>query len=189
MTILDLIKKSAVMLNIQEVLNDNELDGINASNEQTCLDNNFALKRLFEFTKIVLNEISSHLPKIVEVKCNAVGNKIELGTLNRMSKIVSVKNQGMYVKYSVVDNSIKVAQDGEYVVSYKQYPQVDSVLDEVDIYSEYLGEDIFVYGLNAYYCLASGLFSEFNVYNAHYSERLNDLKDLKLFSMPRRRWV
>ena len=188
MTILDLINKSAVMLNIQEVINDASLTNLDLNSEQDCLNNNFALKRMFEFVKIVLNEISSHLPKITEAECKTTDKKISLDALTRVSKIISVKNNFGHVKYSIVDGNIRLEQDGTYTIIYKQYPLVDSILNEIDIYSDMLGEDILVYGLNAYYCLATGVFSEFNVYNAHYIERLNGLKNLKLFAMPRRSW-
>ena len=188
MTILDLIKKSAVMLNIQEVLDDDNLSDINADNEQTYLDSNFALKRLYEFVKIVLNEISSYLPKVSQINIKTIDQKIALNNLTQLSKIIGVKKELGYVKYTIVDNSIKLDEDGIYTVIYKQYPKIDSLLNEIDIYSDMLGEDVFVYGLNSYYCLATGLFNEFNIYNAHYSERLNNLKNPKLFSMPVRSW-
>ena len=77
MTILDLINKSAVMLNIQEVLNDANISTITPDNETSVLNNNFALKRLYEFSKIVINEISSHLPKDVKTECQSIEKKID----------------------------------------------------------------------------------------------------------------
>lgn len=68
MTVLDLINKSAVMLNIPEVLNDDKILTITPTNERDVVDGNFALKRLYEFSKIVLNEINSCITqKIADV--------------------------------------------------------------------------------------------------------------------------
>ncbi len=186
MTILDLINKSAVMLNIPEVLNQDTQ--ISSANEQSVLESNFALKRLFEFSKIVLHEIGSYVPKIVEVEYQANDHLIPISAFERLAKIISIKNQFGFVKYSQLDGNIKVPESGAYTITFKQYPQIDSLLDEIDIYSDMITEDILVYGLNSYYCLAMGLFNEFNVYNLHYNDRLNKLKTLKVFAMPCRSW-
>lgn len=131
MTILDLINKSAVTLNIPEVLNDEKFANITSSTEQQVLNENFALKRLYEFAKIVLNEIGSHISQDIS---NAT-----------------------------------------------------SILENIDLPAE-IGEDILVCGLNAYYALAVGLFSEFNIYNTNYRQKLNKIKNLKVFAMPCRSW-
>lgn len=187
MTILDLINKSAVMLNIQEVLNEN-LNSITADNEAEVLANNFALKRLYEFSKIVLNEISSHLPKVEQYVCEAKGNKIELSTLTRLGKVVGVKNNTGYVDFNISGGAINVKEDGIYLVVFNQYPKTDSVLDEIEQCNQLITDDILVNGLNSYYCLATGLFNEFNIYHSHYAEKLAGFKKLKVFSMPNRSW-
>lgn len=188
MTILDLINKSAIVLNIQEILKDTNLATITVENEATVLESNFALKRLYEFSKIVLNEISSCLPNVKEVECESSNKSISLNLLTRVSKVVGVKNQFGFVNFSIVKEAIKVDKDGTYAVIYNQYPEVDSLLSEIEIYNDMIGEDILVHGLNSYYCLATGLFAEFNVYNSHYTDRLNNLKNLKVFAMPCRSW-
>lgn len=187
MTILDLINKSSIMLNISEVLNA-ELGDITTENENEVLANNFALKRLYEFSKIVINEINSHSPTVVQVEYEATNNQIPLSAFERLSKIISVKNQYGYSKYSQVGDCIKVAQNGRYVVEYRQYPEINSILSPIEMDNDIITEDILVYGLNAYYCLATGLFNEFNVYNEHYTNKLNRLKNLKVFAMPCRSW-
>ena len=186
MTILDLINKSAVMLNIPEVLNQDF--EISSATEHAVLESNFALKRLFEFSKIVLQEIGSYVPKIVEVEYQANGNLIPISEFERLAKIISIKNQFGYVKYSQFEGNIKVPESGLYIIQFKEYPKIDSVLDQIDLYNDMITEDILVYGLNSYYCLAARLFNEFNVYNQHYNDRLNKLKTLKVFAMPCRSW-
>ena len=188
MTVLDLINKSAIMLNIQEVLNDTSLATITSSNQDEMLNNNFALKRLYEFSKIVVNEISSYIPQVQEVEVEVVNKTIPSNTFERLSKIIGIKNEYGYVKYTIVDNCIKLLDNGKFVVVFNQSPQINGLLDEVELYSDELGEDILIYGLNAYYCLATGLFQEFNVYNAHYAQRLEKLKNIKVFAMPCRSW-
>lgn len=190
MTVLELIKKSAIMLNINEVLQDKNIDTITLNNEQAVLDNNFALKRLFEFAKVMLNEISTYyLPIIKEVGCVTINKQIALSNFERMARLIGVKNGNGYTKYSIVDEAIQLKEEGEYVVVFNQYPKLTSLLDEVEVFDEFIGEDVLVYGLNSYYCLSAGLFTEFNVYNENYVNKLLKLRGAKLFSMPMRSWV
>ena len=188
MTVLDLIKKSALMLNVKEVL-DEDFDSINAENETTILSNNFALNRMFEFVKVMLSEISAYyLPIVKEVEVEAIERKIPLSNFANLAKLIGVKYCDRFTKYSVDNNTIAVEQNGKYMIVYNEAPNIKSVLDEIEVFDEVVGEDILVCGLNSYYCLATGLFQEFNVYNENYSTKLNRLKSYKLFSMPCRRW-
>lgn len=132
MTVLDLINKSAIMLNVQEILNDESLKTITTENEQELLNDNFVLKRLYELSKIVINEINSY------------------------SHVSSV--------------------------------EINSLFYQIEIPNSSIGEDVFVYGLNAYYCLAVGLYSEYNIYIEHYNKRIDKFKNLKVFKMPCRSW-
>jgi len=186
MTILDLISKTAIMLNIQDVINDKT--DITENNQEDILTNNFALKRLYEFSKMVINEINMKTPKYIETKCNAIDGYISLDTFERLAKIICVKDKFSCVKYTQESNAIKVQQAGTYWVVFKQYPKVDSLLDEIEICGDSVTEDVYICGLNSYYCLATGLFEEFNIYNQQYTSKLDKIKNLKVFSMPCRSW-
>ena len=100
MTVLDLINKSAIMLNIPEVVN-GQFDGLTTENEQEFLNNNFALNRLFQFSKVVLNEINFHMPKVDEVVCQSIDKKISLSAIPSLMKIIGIKNEYGYIKYSI----------------------------------------------------------------------------------------
>ena len=188
MTVLDLINKSAIMLNIKEVLDDKNLDTISIENEQDVLANNFALKRLYEFAKIVIYEIASHIASVKEIKCKSTDKEILITDIDDMAKIIGVKNHYGYVKYSLTEDAIKLDEDDVYTVIYTQRPIINSVLCEIALPNAEMGDDILIHGLNSYYCLAVGLFKEFNVYNESYADKLSKLKNLKVFAMPCRSW-
>lgn len=188
MTILDLINKSAIMLNIQEVLNDVDLSNITQYTEQSVIDKNFALKRLYQFAKIVVNEVNSYQPVIKEVALSTTNKQIAFSELNNMSKIVSIKDDSGYIRCKFSDTHILFDNDGKYTISYTQAININSVFDEISLNVDEIGEDLFIAGLNAYYCLSTGLFQEFNVYNSNYVDKLSRLKNLKLFAMPCRSW-
>ena len=84
MTILDLINKSAIMLNVQDVLNE-RIDMLDF-NQENLFSNNFALKRLYEFSKMVINEISMKTLKYIEIECKSVDKYISFDSFERLAK-------------------------------------------------------------------------------------------------------
>ena len=62
------------------------------------------------------------------------------------------------------------------------------MLNTIDMNNGDVGEETFITGVCSYYCLASGLYAEYNVYNAQYVDKISRIKNLKLFAMPCRSW-
>lgn len=190
MTALDVIKKSALILNIDDVLTDSSLDTLTSTSESTCLENNFPLNRMFEILKIMLRDISSDYVQLEkEAEIESEGRSILLSQLTNCLKVISVKEGYVGVKYKVDDGEIKLSHDGKFLIKYLSCACVDSLLDEIDMFNGRVGADVLIYGLSALYCLAVGLFDEFHVYNAIYVDKLSALKTLKLINMPCRSWV
>lgn len=188
MTILDLIKKSAIMLNIKPVLEDVNLNDITSTTEVETLSNNFELKRLFEFSKVVLNEIATYSPIVDQIQSVSSNKKIPLSNINNLLKVIAVKDEFGYVDYTINDNEINIAKDGMYTIVFNRSSQINSLLGNIDMRNGDISEDLLVCGLNSYYCLATGLFAEYNVYNSSYVDKLSRIKNLKLFAMPCRSW-
>jgi len=187
MTILELIKKSAIMLNIKEVLDDKNLDNISIGTQEDVLSNNFAFKRLFEFAKLVINEVDSYSPKIERVLKNSSDKKIMLSEISNLFKIIDVKLDGLSVKYKIFNNALNFDNDAEFEIVYQAMSNSEDVSAMIQN-NNGVAEDIYVNGLNAYYCLACGLFAEYNVYIAQYADKLSKINNLKVFSMPCRSW-
>ncbi len=188
MTILDLIKKSALMLNVEQILNDRDLENPTLDDLSEIFKSNNTLVRMYEFAKLTINEVCSHSARINEIKCDCYDNFIPLRSIPNVFKVIAVKNDNGYVKFSIINNAIKLKENGLYTVIYYQNPEINSILDEVDNNQGRISDDVFLFGLNAYYSLANGLYAEYNVYNAQYIERLSQIKNLKVFSMPCRSW-
>lgn len=188
MNILDLIKKSAITLNIQSVLDDDSLEDVSNGDQETILNNNFELKRLFEFAKLVLSEVSSIKPRIDKTNLTTKDKRIFLHQLAGIGKLLAVKNQYGYVKYEITSGYIMFDEDGTYTFIYQQIPSTATLEDTIECATLGVGEDVLVCGLNAYYCLAKGMFAEYNVYKAQYDDGRARVKDMKVFAMPCRRW-
>ena len=188
MTILDLIKKTAVIFNIEKILNDSDLDGLLDIMQPVVLSNNEQLNRMFELCKVVLSEIYSHAAKEDEVVVSANNNLIDKKSLGCVGKIVSIKNQYGKADYQIKDDYIVVDNDGEYVVRYVIAPNAEFLNNEIDTLNGVITDSLLINGLSAYYCLTAGLFEEYNVYNARYVDGFSNLKNPKLFAMPCRSW-
>ena len=189
MTILDLIKKSATILNVEQILEDTSLEDFSAEDEATILSKNKTLARMFELAKLVINEVTSYSPLVYDTVLSSTNKQILLSKIFGLEKIIAVKNEyGDNVKYCIRDNCLCFEQDGKFTIIYQQYPMNDSMLYTINMFNGGISEDMLVAGLNSYYCLATGLYAEYNVYNAQYVDRLSRIKNLKVFSMPSRRW-
>lgn len=105
-----------------------------------------------------------------------------------MLKIVEIRACGVKLPMKIVDGNPNVKYDGKCVVKYLIIPTLNSLEDDVDDFKGMIGYDLLVYGLAAMYCLAVGLFDEYNIYNAIYEQKLAEVKSLKILTMPMRSW-
>ena len=189
MTALDLIKKSATILNVTDVLEDQSLNTITKANSEDVLENNFALNRFFEILKIMLHDIASEYAPITKEKVCISDNKtISFAEFENLLKIVAVTIDKVPVRYKIYNNAIKTDFDGVFNVKYNVCPEIENLLDEIEVFDKGIGSDLLVYGVSSLYCLAVGLIDEFEVYNNLYSEKLSAIKTLKVIEMPARRW-
>ena len=189
MTALEIIKKSAVLLNERKILDDVSLNNITVSSEETVLENNFTLNRMFELLKIMMIEISTDYIQLAREK-NAYANngEIDLSTFNNLLKVVEVKKSGVKMPFKLIDGKLTVQFTGDCIVKYLTTPNVSSLLDDVDDFKGLAGYDLLIYGLTAMYCWAVGLFNEYGVYNTIYEQKLAEAKSLKILTMPMRSW-
>ena len=189
MTILDLIKKSALMLKVDDITKDDTLKDVSYGDELTALQNNAELNRMFEMAKLVLDEVNNYSPNVLQYTGQTKDKKIDTNNFYNYAKIISVKDEnGRYVKFSNSVRYVNLDKDGTYTITYVKSPDMDSMLNSIDYQKGKITEKLLVNGLNSYYCLANGLLPEFNVYNKLYLNQLSRLKNIKLFAMPCRSW-
>jgi len=189
MTALELIKKGAILLNVKEILEDENLNNVTLSNQEECLDNNFALNRFFEILKIMLDDIASeYVPIVKEQTFISTDKVIDFSNIENFLKVCSVSIDKVPVKYRISNKCIITNFDGVFNVKYMISPKVETLLDEVEVFDRGISVDLLVYGMLSLYCLAIGLTDEFEIYNNIYSEKLSAIKNLKVIDMPCRRW-
>ena len=161
------------------MIEDQSLEDLSASTEASILSKNYELTRMFELAKLVINETASYSPLVDEIECVATNKRISIYGISGLDKVVAVKNELGYVRFDIVNGFINLEKDGDYTVVYHRHPVVNSLSDFVDSFGG-ISEDLLIAGLNSYYCLASGLYAEYNVYNAQYVDRLSRVKNLKV---------
>ena len=64
---------------------------------------------------------------------------------------------------------------------------ITSIFAKVD-FVETVSPEVLVLGLCAYYSLSKGMFEDFKEYHDEYAARAGEIKELKIFSTPARRW-
>lgn len=162
----------------------------NVENEAdlNTMPNSKEINRLLNLFKFVIQEIcTNYIPVIDTVEINTVNKQYTLSTLNNYIRLRDVQKDGNFVKYKVKNRVLNVEEDGLYTVSYETYPDITNLLDEAS-FIDVINPDILIYGVCAYYCIAKGLFDDFEWYHDIFVEKAESVRGLKNFYLPQRRW-
>lgn len=185
MKVIEVMTQGAILLGLGEEHILLETASMEQENE---LLNNKNVKSLFHLSKYAFQELcTNYIPIVESLTLNSVDCKIEVKRLLNFIRVQNVKKNGETVKYKIINRNIVFEEDGEYVVEYLTYPNINSMFEEIDFLSNF-SEDVIVCGLCAYYSLAHGMFDEFKEFHETYIEKAENLKELKSFNLPQRRW-
>lgn len=184
MKIIDILKSSAVLLGLAEtsdLLNDpNTTDEIKLQNEQ--------VKQLFDLAGFSIRELCTNYASVLQTQeIETISKKYPVNKLENYIRVRQITNDGQPVKFKVLNRSIVVEQDGNYLVEYESYPTLLGLDDDVSFLQQ-LSMDVAVYGLCSYFCVAKGMFEDFEFFHDEYIQKADALKDMKSFTMPQRRW-
>ena len=185
MKVIEIMEQSAILLGLGE--EHLMLESATSEKEDELLDNK-NIESLFHLSKYAFQELcTNYIPVVESVKIISQDCKIEVKKLTNFIRVQNVKKNGENVKYKIVNRSIIFDEDGEFEVEYLTYPEINSMFEEIDFLSNF-SEDVIVCGLCAYFSLAHGMFDEFKTFHEEYIEKADNLKELKSFNMPQRRW-
>lgn len=185
MKVIEIMAKSAMLLGLGEehLL----LESATSEMEEELLQKN-NIASLFHLVKYAFQELCTNYIPVVECETlSSVNCKIEIKNLINFIRVQNVTQGVESVKYKIVNRNIIFEQDGEYSVEYLTYPNINSMFEEVDFLSNF-SEDVIVNGLCAYFSLSHGMFDEFKDFHEMYIEKAENLKELKSFNLPQRRW-
>ena len=185
MKIIDIINQSADLLDLREAkavllsaTNENEAEVL--ENEQVA--------SLFNLIKFSIQELcTNYVPFLVGETVVTADCKYNLYKLKNYIRLHEITKNGEQVKYKIINRCLQFEEDGEYNIEYVSYPEINSLFEEIDFLHKF-NADVMVYGLCAYFSLAHGLFEEFKGYHEIYVEKAENLRELKVFSMPQRSW-
>ena len=185
MKIIEIMAQSALLLGLGE---DHLLLETATEEKEAELLQNEKIASLFNLSKYALQELcTNYVPVVESVKILSNQAKFEVKNLANFIRVNNVKRDNENVKYKIINRNIVFEEDGEYDVEYLTYPKINSMFEEIDFLSNF-SEDVIVCGLCAYFSLAHGMFDEFKEFHEQYSEKAENMKELKSFNMPQRRW-
>ena len=185
MKVIDILKQSAELLGLTDIAK--QLSEAQPENENNLLENEeiFSLLNLIRFS--IQELCTNYLPVATSETITTHNKTFEINHLANFIRIQNVLKGEQSVDYKVINRCIHFEEDGEYVVQYATYPEIESMFEELD-YMCSLSPDVIVFGLSAYYALSKGLFDEFQIYHNQYIEKAESIKTLKMFNIPQRRW-
>lgn len=201
MKLRDIVKLSATMMTLDEVLNGSKIfdetfeidkeyneitEGNVISNEEKTIE---MLVRCFN---LVYSELSTdYIPLVmcenIVINCGS----FNLNNLNNnFYKIVKLVDKfGLDVKYQIYDN-VLYAKNGEYQLIYCYVPDFALLNDEINNFNGRITDRVFALGLCKEYCYVCGLFDESSSYKTKFEESLAASERIKRnVVMPKRRWL
>lgn len=185
MKIIDIMAQSAELLGLDSAKS--IMASASEENESTTLENE-QVARLFNLIKFSLQELcTNYIPILESVEITTTDKKYALGSLTNYIRVHNVYLDGSPIKYKIINRYLTMEKDGTYTVEYYTYPTVNSLFDEIDFLSCF-SPDSLVLSLCSYYSLAVGLFDEFNDFHERYLNVAENLKNIRVFNLPLRRW-
>lgn len=186
MKIVDILIDSANLLGLTE--ESKVLQAVTAETENQILEENANIASLFNLVKFSIRELcTNYAPIITNEIIESTDKKYPVSNLPNFIRLQNVFKYGYMIKYKVINRNIIFDEDCEYDIYYATYPNISSMFDETD-FLQNSSPDAIVFGLCAYYCLAHGMFENFEEFHETYVEKAESLKALRIFDTPARRW-
>ncbi len=185
MKIIDVMKHSADLLGLTQ-----EKELLNSVTEENQADilKNEEINRMLNLSALSIQELcSNYISVYEEVEIEVENNIYPTNKLKNFIRIMNVYKDGESVPYKTNNRNIFLQENGKFTVRYCTYPDITSMMDDIDFLNEF-SPDVIVMGLCAYYSIAHGMFKEFDIFHGQYLDKANAIKDLKLFELPLRRW-
>lgn len=186
MQIKDIIKESADLLGLNEI--SALVDSATEETEATVL-NNAEVSKLYKLLKFSIQELCSNYVAVATANQLVVtGGTKPLNELDNFIRLIGVFDQeDKPVKYKIQNRALVIDKDGTYTIKYTTYPVVESLFDDVDYFAKF-SPDVMIFGLCSYYCLANGMFEDFEHFHTRYTQIAEGLKRLRVFDLPKRCW-
>jgi len=185
MKIIDILKQNSELLGLSK-----EIELLNTATEinENEIFVNEELSGLLNLFRYSLQELcTNYVPLSTTTEVEITNNKYELSNINNFIRVQCVCKNNNPVNYKIINRAINVEENGKYTIQYATYPNIESVFEDIN-YLQNFSPDVLVLGLASYYTLSRGRFDEFKIFHDRYLEKAENLKELKSFCIPQRRW-
>ena len=189
MTAKDVIKVVCVFLQKEDLLNLEELGGSETASDSQSKDLNHMLRCL----NLVINQIASdYIPlKFIET-VTPVNGKILFTSLNKkLIEVLRVEDKfGIRVNFKLYPDYLETI-NGDVKITYSYEPEnISSFSQELENFSQKIGERVIAYGVAMEYCFICGLHDDASIWERRFKDALliaaRKKSEIKL---PKRRWI
>ena len=184
MKIIDIMRDVSLVLGLSSISSD--IEGIDLDSEDVILTDD--VQTLFNLTRVAIQEFCTNYAPVTDVAQIVVtGGKFPVSDINNFLRLKRVTQNGKEVKSKIINRQINVNLDGTYEVEYYTYPNITSVNDDIDFLNNFT-PDVLVSSTCAYWAVSHGQYVEFNRFHEEYVNKASAIKELRVFSLPKRRW-
>lgn len=201
MKLRDIVKLSATMLSLDDILNANKIYDatFDVSNEYNAVtegnvktEEEKTLELLVRCFNLVYSELASdYIPLVICENIVVLKGSFNLTLLdNKFYKIVKLVDKfGVDVKCEIFDD-VLYAKDGEYKIIYCYKPQFATLNSELVDFNGKITDRVFALGLCKEYCYICGQYNESQDYKTKFEDSLKACDKIKKnIVMPKRRWL
>ncbi len=186
MKIIDIILDSALLLGLTDEVE--ILRTVTSENEEEIIEANAKIESLFHLIKYSIRELCTNYVPMINKRTITISNhEFPVSDLENYIRVNKVMKNGEVIKHKLINRNIVMEEDGEYELEYSTYPEILSMMQEIDFLQE-VTSDVLTFGLCSYFSIAHGMFSEFEEFHEQYATKAENLKVLKIFNLPSRRW-
>ena len=186
MTVKDIIKKSAELLNLKKVS-----DYLGDENAEGDTETLAAVNKLTGLTNLVLNELSlSYLPMKEREEMTVTDGKISFSSLSKTPyRVLNVFDiYGETAFYTLTSTGVKVSVP-KAVIEYAYIPSNYGLSDVVGYTETEISSRLIAYALCAEYLVTVSAFSEAVMWRKRFTEELEELVVPKSRTMKSRRFI
>lgn len=172
-----------------KLLQDDELAALieSYSDTDTAAASDSDVKTVLTAVSLAASEISGDgFPALVTEKITATNGILGFGT-RKVEFVLSVEKDGRRVRYSVADGGLKVAEDGEYTVSYAVETN-EAALGETIRLGEFCNTSMAAYLAARNVCLITGRTDEAAIWDQRYNAEAEKKRLRRLAHIAERRW-
>lgn len=188
MLVKNVIKNTAIFLNLNDLLETNLLDGENEADDVQ----NSEINTLVACCNLVVNQVASEYITLTDTKTITTSSGVvNYGSLSSKTivDILKVKLNGVEVDYKCNANSL-VTSPGTLEIEYAYQPSVSYLNSTIDFNNFKLSDRVLAYGVVAEYCYINGRYDDATIWDNRFKTSLTNInRPRREIKIKQRLWI